>query len=129
MFQFPQRHQPAGQVASPTPAVSPAPPIPSDVRIGPDGRIVGIDPILDQIAQAAARQAIPIIQQTLPPLLRNDVLPILQRDKELQRTIGEAAGRAAAREIKPWMILIGVSLGVIAGVQVAKYVRSRRSHA
>lgn len=119
--------RPAGQV---TPApITPTPGPPSDVRIGPDGRITGINGILDQIAEAAARQVGPLIQQVVPPILRNDVLPILQRDKEMQREIGMAVGTAAARELKPWIILIGVSLGVMAGVQVAKYTRSRRSHA
>ena len=80
---------------------------------------------MNQIGEAAARQIGPLVQTTVPPLLRDTVLPILSRDKELQRTIGAAAGQAAARELKPWMILIGVSLGVIAGVQVAKYVRGR----
>lgn len=116
--------RPAGQPASP-PAPPPAPEAPP-VAIGSDGRLSGINGILDQIAEAAARQVVPIIQQTVPPILRNDVLPILQRDKEMQKTIGTAAGIASAKELKPWVILIGLSLGVIAGVQVAKYVRSRR---
>ncbi len=110
------------------PAGAPAQaPANSPVAIGPDGRITGISGILDQIGEAAARQAIPVLQQVVPPLIRNDIMPILLRDKEMQRTLGEAAGRAAAREIKPWVILIGVSLGVIAGVQVAKFVRRRRA--
>ncbi len=118
---FPLRPRPAGQASPPAPAPTP------DVRIGTDGRISGIEGILDQIGEAAARQVVPIIQQTVPGLLKNDVLPILQRDKEMQRTIGAAAGKAAAQGLKPWLILAGLSLGVIAGVQVAKYVRHRRS--
>jgi hypothetical protein len=117
-------HQPAGQVASPV-SSPPAPPTSPPVTIGPDGRIVGIEGILDQIAQAAARQAGPLIQQAVPPILRDTVLPILSRDKEMQRTVGAAAGQAAVKEIKPWVILLSVSLGVIAGIQVAKFVRSR----
>jgi hypothetical protein len=94
---------PAGQAAS-APAPSPPP-----VTVGPDGRIAGIDGMLAQIAGALVQQAAPV------------VLPALQNDKALQQTVGDAAGKAAARVLRPWAILGALSLATLAatGVYVA----------
>jgi hypothetical protein len=74
--------------------------------LGPDGRLVGIDGILDQVGGALRRQVEPIVRDT--------VLPVLQRDVQLQRELGGAAGVALARELKPWVIVGAVALGLIA---------------
>ena len=89
---------PAGQVATPPPpAAAPSPPPP--VAVGPDGRIAGIDGMLDQLAAAAARQA------------RLELLPVLQADRETQRTIGRAAGRELAKPLWALALLAGGYVG------------------
>ncbi len=80
----------------------------ADIQLGSDGRLSGIDGVLDQILSSIVRNA--------RPLITDDILPVLQRDKELQREIGAAAGNAAAARIAPALWLIGgaLALGAIA---------------
>lgn len=98
---------PASQVATSgssdrnVPPTAPASPTPQS-----DGRIAGIDGVLDQIAGAVTRQVVPIVRDT--------VLPIIQRDKELQKTVGEAIGRGAVRSLRPFLWVIAGSVAVIA---------------
>lgn len=94
--------RPAGQTAvAASSNTTPAP-----AGIGPDGRIAGIDGMLDQIAGALVRQATPYVQ--------SQILPALQSDRALQMTVGAAAGQAAAQTLRPWVILGTVSLAAIA---------------
>lgn len=65
-----------------------------EAAVGPDGHVYGIDGMLDQVAGALARQA------------RTELLPAIQADRELQETIGRAAGREVA---KPLWILAGLA--------------------
>jgi len=88
------------------PPVTAAPTTPAGPQVGAGGRIAGIDGVLDQIAGAISRQLTPIIQNT--------VLPILQRDKELQKTIGEAAGRGAVKALRPFLFVTAGALVFIA---------------
>jgi hypothetical protein len=89
-------------------------------QIGPDGRIAGIDGVLDQITEAIGRQIVPILQQS--------VLPVLQRDKELQREVGAAAGAAAARTLLWPAYIAAGSLVVLTGwvVVVHPYLKAKR---
>ena len=52
-----------------------------DLRFDPSGRIAGLDGVLDQILESVGKQ--------VTPLVRDVALPILQRDRELQKTVGE----------------------------------------
>jgi hypothetical protein len=101
----------AGQAV---PATAPAPSSPPPVTMDQSGRITGVDGMLDQIAAALAKQA--------RPMLQNDVLPALQRDRETQREIGAAAGRAAAKAVEGPLWLAAGALALIA---VVLLVRSR----
>lgn len=85
---YPPHVRPAGQAA----------PEPPPVGVAPDGRITGVDGMLNQIAGALADQA--------GPMIARDVLPILQQDRALQREVGSAAGREMA---KPLWVLAGVA--------------------
>lgn len=89
--------QPSGQ-ATPADTTPPAAPAPVPSQSGTDRIVASIE--------TAARQ--------LGPLLTGTVIPILQRDKELQRTLGAAAGRAAIEEVKPilWFIAGTMAAGV-----------------
>jgi hypothetical protein len=78
----------------------------SQLRFGPDGRIQGLDGVLNQIFESLGKQ--------VTPLVVDKVVPILQRDRELQKTVGAAAGRAAAQELKPYLFLMGAGLTGIA---------------
>lgn len=73
-----------------------------------DGRIPGIDGMLDQVAAAVARQAAPVI--------RTELLPVVLADRELQRTVGSAAGKAFAQAVWPWLALGSVSLASLAAM-------------
>jgi hypothetical protein len=92
-------------VAPGTPGPS-SPGVPTTPQFTADGRIAGIDGVLDQIAGAVTRQVVPVLQNT--------VLPILQRDKEMQRTIGEGIGRGAVKALRPILWIIAGSVAVIA---------------
>src|SRR5258708_37444025 len=116
-------YRPAGQAAPASVAQAPAvtPLTTPSIGVGPDGRIAGIDGMLDQVAGALVRQATPLVQ--------SQILPAIQRDRALQATVGAAAGRAAAHALRPWVILGTVSLATLAAVSVYHAMRpaSRRS--
>lgn len=80
--------------------------------VDPTGRIIGVDGMLDQIAEALAKQARPILVE--------DVLPAIRNDRELQRQVGYGAGQALARPL--WFV--GGALAVLAGVAVYRAVRA-----
>lgn len=95
---------PAGQVAPTPPATPPVTPPTADVRVGENGYIHGIDGMLDQISGALVRQA----------------LPIIQRDKDLQVTVGGAIGTSAGRVLaQPLWIIAGIA-AVYVGWQIFK---------
>lgn len=96
--QLPWGLSPAGQAAP----LSVAP----QITVDSTGKIHGVDGMLDQIAEALARQARPLLQQ--------DVLPALRSDRALQREVGNAIGRSAARELEGPMWLAAGALAVIA---------------
>lgn len=150
---FPFAFPLTGQLAPPSPPapapapLSPAPapsPRPEDtIRIGPDGRIQGVDGMLDQIAQALARHA--------GPMLARDVLPIVQRDQALQMRVGQSAGAAMADRlrddaalqtrvgqaagtvmadsIKPWVVAGASALVIVAAIQGYRLYTSTRTRA
>jgi hypothetical protein len=78
----------------------PSPPTLPDIRYNPDGSIEGIDGLLDQIAAAVAKRFIPI--------LRHELLPVLQEDRGMQMRIGRGIGREIAMPL--WAIAIGGAL-------------------
>lgn len=88
---------------------APAPAPPSGVQvgdIGPDGRLVGVDGIIDQIGEGLRRQ--------VEPMVRDMILPYVSRDTQLQARVGQAAGASIAHELKPWVILAAGSLAWLA---------------
>jgi|WetSurMetagenome_2_1015567.scaffolds.fasta_scaffold460416_2 hypothetical protein len=112
--------RPAGQIIkSPPTASAPTAPALPPMSFGADGRITGLDGVLDQIGESLSRQA--------TPLLRDVMLPIIQRDKELQKTIGAAAGiaagNAAANQLRVPLILLGVGVTSLAAVLIWKTLR------
>jgi hypothetical protein len=84
----------SGQATPPslTPAPVPASQTPanSQIYVGNQGYIHGIDGMLDQISGALVRQA----------------MPIIQGDAQMQQNIGYAAGRALA---KPLWVMAGIA--------------------
>lgn len=62
------------------------------------GRLEGIDGVLDQVAAAVARQADPIIKGT--------IIPYVREDTDMQVRVGAAAGKALARELRPFFFVI-----------------------
>lgn len=106
--------------AQPTPGEAVRSPV-ADVEMDETGRIHGIDGMLSQIAAAIAREAAPVI--------RTEILPVLQRDRVSQRTIGAAAGLAAAKKLAPYAFFTTLALAVIAGVQVVRLVDHRKRKA
>ena len=90
-----------------------------DIRVGKDGRIHGVDGMLDQIAQALTRHA--------GPMLARDVLPIVQRDAALQTRVGQAAGVAMAATLKPWVIAGASALAVLAVIEGYRFYTQRKS--
>jgi hypothetical protein len=98
----------APHVPSPAPRLPPS----AEIRVGENGRIHGVDGMLDQIAGALVKQA--------RPLLVNDVIPVLRHDANMQTRIGSAIGQAVAAEYKPWIVLGAGALAVLAIVAVAR---------
>ena len=92
-------------------------PATEDIRVGKDGRIHGVDGMLDQIAQALTRHA--------GPMLARDVLPIMQRDEALQARVGQAAGVAMADTLKPWVIAGASALAVLAVIEGYRFYTQR----
>ena len=144
----------AGQLAPPAPAPSPLSPAPApppppppraedNIRIGPDGRIQGVDGMLDQIAQALARHAGPMLARDVLPIVQRDqalqmrvgqsagtaMADRLQSDAALQMRVGQAAGTAISSEIKPWVIAGASALAIIAAIQGYKLYSSTRTRA
>lgn len=85
---------------------------PPAIRAGENGRIEGIDGMLSQISGALAREFVPVI--------KSEVLPQIQQDREMQRTIGAAAGAAIADKLKPYVIALTGGVLVIAGIKIYK---------
>jgi len=91
-----------------------------EIQFDKNGRLVGVDGVLDQVSAALGRQA--------EPILRNTILPTLRADRELQRTVGAAAGKALARELKPFFFVItGAVLFIAWNSYRSNRVRANRS--
>ncbi len=97
---------PTGEVVSTT---TPAP------TADPTGRIPGIDGMLDQVAGAVVRQAV--------PALRDQILPVLQNDRALQRTVGRAAGEALAQKLWPFAFVTTAAAVIASACYVVRTVR------
>jgi hypothetical protein len=89
------------------------------IRVGENGRIHGVDGMLDQIAGALVKH--------VRPVLASDVIPVLQHDHAMQTRVGAAIGASVAEQLKPWFILGAGALAVVAVVQVVRWHRTRRS--
>ena len=94
-------------------------PAAEDIRVGKDGRIHGVDGMLDQIAQALTRHA--------GPMLARDVLPIVQRDEALHTRVGQAAGVAMADRLRPWVIAGASALALLAVIEGYRFYTQRKS--
>ena len=55
------------------------------------------------------------------PVLREDILPALRDDKELQRTVGTAIGEGVGKTLVPWVV------AGFAAIVIAIVVRGRES--
>lgn len=108
----------AGQLAPSTALPAPAAPVVApDIGIGPDGKMTGIEPILDQITKSVVDNA--------GPMIRNQLLPVLQADKAMQREVGRAIGHAIAKHLQlPAWIAAG-ALATIAAVMVKNAMEKR----
>lgn len=73
------------------------------IQVRADGSITGIDGMLDQISASVGRQIL--------PMLRDQVLPVLQNDRQLQMTVGRAAGQQIAKPLWALAIVTGTYLG------------------
>ena len=110
---YPLSSQPRTPSTATPPPRPGSPPPSSEIRVGENGYIHGVDGMLDQIASALTRHA--------GPMLRREVLPVLQRDETLQTRVGEAAGAAMAQKLLPWIIVGVGALGVLATIEVLRY--------
>lgn len=90
----------------------------SQIRVGENGYIHGVDGMLDQIGGALMKHA--------GPMIVRDVLPAFQQDKQLQVTIGAAMGRSIAEELQPWIVVGVGAISIIAIVQFARWHGSKR---
>lgn len=106
----------AGQATAPDATLAPVPAATGDIDA--NGRLVGVDGILNQIGDALRRQ--------VEPMLRDTILPIVQRDTALQVTIGHAAGGAIADELRPWIILGAGALALLAVTAALREMRHRK---
>jgi hypothetical protein len=75
------------------------------IQLGEDGRVRGIDGILDQVSEALVRQA--------------------RRDRALHDRIGAAVGESVSSNVAPWLALGVVALGTIAVIHL-KAAKKRR---
>lgn len=89
------------------------------IAFAPDGSITGVDGLLNQIAGALARQAV--------PLIRTELLPALEQNTAIQDRIGAAAGREAVRELKPYLWTVTGAVVLAVGVYLYRG-RSRPQH-
>ena len=102
--------RPAGQAKSP--ATVPTASAPTN------GRVAGIDGVLDQIAAAVMRQAQPLVKDT--------VLPAIKNDPELQKNLGQGIGRGLGQQISAPIWIVAGALGILAVVAVVHAARAPR---
>lgn len=67
--------------------------------LAPDGSIPALQGVINQASGSLAQQLIPVI--------RNEVLPVLQNDRELQLTIGRGAGEEIAKPLWLMVVMVG----------------------
>jgi hypothetical protein len=104
----------AGVVIAPSPTapqLSAVAPRPSEVQVGPDGRIAGIDGMLDQVTGSATRA------------VRNELWPTIAESGVAER-MAAAHGAALGCELRPW-VAVG-SVGLAAGGAALLYRAVRR---
>ena len=98
-------------------AIPSAPPPSAEIRVGENGRIHGVDGMLDQIAGALVKHA--------RPVLLEDVLPVVRSDVQMQQRIGAAIGKSMADELRPWIVIGTVASIALTAVGVAQWWRTR----
>lgn len=108
-------YAPAWQTPSPLSPPSPNP----EIRVGDDGRIHGVDGMLDQIAGALMRHA--------GPMITRDVLPAVREDPALQTRVGQAVGQAVGQEIRPYFLVGAGALALIAAIQLGLWYGQRQA--
>ena len=97
----------------PDAAVATAPELPATTTptATADGRVLGVDGLLDQISGSVARQ------------FRTELWPEIRNDRELQRTVGYAVGHGAGNALRPAATGAAAALGVGAIALVVHTVR------
>lgn len=105
------------QAQTSAPSVTASAPAAPSTTIAPDGRVAGIDGLLNQIAAAAINQA--------RPMVVNDILPVIQADPAMQRNIGEGIGRGIGSEMSGPAWVAAGALGILAVVAVVHVARGR----
>lgn len=93
------------------------PPPSAEIRVGENGRIHGVDGMLDQIAGALVKHA--------RPMLLEDVLPVVRSDVQMQQRIGAAIGKTMADELRPWIVIGTVASIALTAVGVAQWWKTR----
>ena len=95
----------------------PAVPRSAEIRVGDDGRVHGVDGMLDQIAGALMKHA--------GPMITRDVLPAVRQDPALQTRVGQAVGQAVGQEVRPYLLVGAGALAIIAALQLARWYGQR----
>jgi len=91
----------------------------ADIRVGPNGRVEGVDGMLDQIAGALVKHA--------RPVLLEDVLPAVRSDVQMQQRVGAAIGKTISDELRPWIVLGTLGSLALAAVGVAQWWGARKT--
>ena len=117
LSQLPPRASVSRVFPGASPPAAPAVPASAEIRVGENGRIHGVDGMLDQIAGALVKHARPVLVQ--------DLLPAVQRDARMQDRVGAAIGQSMAAELRPWLVVGVGALAIVAAVQIAQWQRGR----
>lgn len=67
--------------------------------LAPDGSVPALQGVIDQASGSLTQQLVPVI--------RNEILPVLQNDVELQMNIGRGAGEEIAKPLWLMVVLFG----------------------
>jgi hypothetical protein len=86
-----------------------------EIELRSDGSIPGIDGLLDQVSHALGRRIIPMV--------REQIVPVLQQDRDLQMNIGKAIGRQLALPL--WVLVGGAAVYAAVRIHRNREVRDK----
>lgn len=86
----------------------------SQMAMQSDGRIMGIDGMLDQVTDAMTRQ------------VKTHILPVVQSDERLQRNLARGLGEGLGDKVKTPLMVVGIAALVFAGAYAYKNVGRKR---